>query len=75
LGASVDALALAAALAQPWASTVLSGAATLAQLASNVAAVELAARDDVRAALEDLTAELAEPPDVYWTKRAALAWT
>ena len=38
LGASVDALALAAVLAQPWANVVLSGAATAEQLDSNLAA-------------------------------------
>ncbi|MCQ6473268.1 aldo/keto reductase, partial [Vibrio parahaemolyticus] len=42
-GVSLDALALAAVLAQPWAGVVLSGAARADHLASNVAAVELAA--------------------------------
>jgi aryl-alcohol dehydrogenase-like predicted oxidoreductase len=61
-----DALALAAALAQPWATVVLSGAATVAQLQSN-----LAARDvPDPPALE----ELAEPPERYWAQRAKLAW-
>lgn len=57
-GAAAARAALAAALAQPWASTVLSGAATVAQLEDNVRA-----------------AALAEPPDVYWARRAQLPWT
>jgi aryl-alcohol dehydrogenase-like predicted oxidoreductase len=70
-GCSVDAIAIAAALAQPWADVVLSGAVTAGQLASNVAAVDVAlSRDD----LAEL-ATLAEPPDQYWTTRAALPWT
>jgi aryl-alcohol dehydrogenase-like predicted oxidoreductase len=42
LGATVDALALAAVLAQPWADVVLSGATTVAQLRSNLRALEIA---------------------------------
>src|SRR5262249_4916657 len=38
-GCSIDALALAAALAQPWASVVLSGAATVEHLRSNLDAL------------------------------------
>ena len=69
-GGGVDAVALAAALAQPWADVVLSGAATTGQLESNLAAL-----DTKLSAAEagDLLA-LAEPPGVYWKKRAALAW-
>ncbi len=70
LGASEDALALAAALAQPWAGVVLSGAATVAQLESNMRALDLALDDQARAAL----ATLAEPADRYWATRKALAW-
>ncbi len=68
--ASLDALAMAAALAQPWADVVLSGAATADQLASNVAALEapVSAED-----LDDL-ASLAEPAGDYWAERSALAW-
>jgi aryl-alcohol dehydrogenase-like predicted oxidoreductase len=69
-GVGVDAVALAAALANPWVDVVLSGAVTPAQLEANLAAlrVELAAGE-----LEELSA-LAEPPDRYWQERAALAW-
>ena len=42
-----DGIALAAALAQPWADVVLSGAATVAQLESNLAALEIAWDDDL----------------------------
>ena len=69
-GVTVDAVALAAALAQPWVDVVLSGAATPAHLRANLAAlrVELAAAD--LAAL----ATLAEHPAAYWTRRSELAW-
>jgi len=70
LGCTLDALALAAALAQPWASVVLSGASSLAQLHSNLAAPAVAWDAEATAAL----AALAEPPDTYWRTRAALAW-
>ena len=67
----VDAVALAAVLANPWADVVLSGAVTPAQLESNLAApqVELHAAE-----LEELAA-LAEPPDQYWRHRATLSWS
>ena len=70
LGIAVDQLAIAAALAQPWAATVLSGAATSEQLASNLAA---AAVDLPPAALDEL-AELAEPPADYWATRSRRPW-
>ncbi|MFL5802324.1 MAG: aldo/keto reductase [Roseiflexaceae bacterium] len=70
LGATIDVLALAAALAQPWADVVLSGAATAEQLRSNVAALDV--RWDKEAA--EALAALAEPPEVYWETRGRLAW-
>jgi aryl-alcohol dehydrogenase-like predicted oxidoreductase len=69
LGATADALALAVVLAQPWADVVLSGAATLETLRSNLAAAELA----LPAGLE--LEELVEEPDAYWERRSALPWT
>jgi aryl-alcohol dehydrogenase-like predicted oxidoreductase len=66
LGVSTDALALGAVLAQPWADVVLSGAATVEQLASNLGALEMS--DD--GSLDDL----AEDRDAYWARRAALPW-
>ena len=71
LGATLDALALAAALAQPWAGVVLSGAATVAQLESNLAAPQVAWDEEAAAEL----AGLAEPPQAYWEARKRLAWT
>ena len=70
LDVAVDALAIAAALAQPWSHVVLSGATTVEHLDSNLAALDL----DVPAGLiEELTAD-AEPPAAYWEQRRALAW-
>jgi aryl-alcohol dehydrogenase-like predicted oxidoreductase len=68
---SEDAVALAAALARPWADVVLSGAATVAQLESNLAALDLAWDDG----LEQRLAGLAEEPAAYWATRAELPWT
>ncbi len=67
-GYSADAIAIAAALAQPWASLVLSGAATADQLRSNVRAA--AVPPD---AIADLP-PLAEEPAAYWATRAELPW-
>jgi aryl-alcohol dehydrogenase-like predicted oxidoreductase len=69
-GVSPDALALAAALAQPWADVVLSGAATVEALESNLAALELESDEGLDAEL----AALAEEPAPYWARRAALPW-
>lgn len=65
--ASPDALALAVALAQPWADLVLSGAATTRQLDSNLAALDL--KPD-----PTLLEELREDPATYWGQRSALPW-
>jgi aryl-alcohol dehydrogenase-like predicted oxidoreductase len=70
LGDHPDVAALAAALAQPWADVVLSGAATVAQLESNLAAATGTAALD-----PDRLAGLAEEPSRYWAERAAMAWT
>ena len=71
LGVGPDAVALAAALHRPWADTVLSGAASVAQLESNLAAAAVRLGADDLAALD----ALAVPPDRYWADRAALPWT
>jgi aryl-alcohol dehydrogenase-like predicted oxidoreductase len=65
--ATPDALAIAAALAQPWSDVVLSGAATEAMLDSNLAARNLDVEPDV-------LIELAELPDEYWATRSELSW-
>jgi aryl-alcohol dehydrogenase-like predicted oxidoreductase len=69
-GSTPDALALAAVLAQPWADVVLSGAATLKQLESNLAAFPLQVEPEL---LERLDA-IGEDPASYWQTRAALSW-
>jgi aryl-alcohol dehydrogenase-like predicted oxidoreductase len=69
-GAAPDQLGLAAALAQPWADVVLSGAATAGQLESNLRAREL----EWDAELERRLAGLAEDPSEYWARRSELAW-
>ena len=66
-----DAVALAAIAAQPWADVVLSGAATVAQVGSNLTAADLRLAPDQ---LDQLTA-LAMPPQEYWTQRSHMAWS
>jgi aryl-alcohol dehydrogenase-like predicted oxidoreductase len=63
---TVDAVAIAAALAQPGVSVVLSGAASVSQLASNLDALRLG---DV-----DLP-DIAVPAADYWSARSARPWT
>jgi aryl-alcohol dehydrogenase-like predicted oxidoreductase len=61
-----DTVALAAVLAPPWVDVVLSGAATVEQLESNLRALETeydGSHDD-----------LVEDPVTYWSTRAALPW-
>jgi aryl-alcohol dehydrogenase-like predicted oxidoreductase len=70
LDMTVDALALAGALARPWADVVLSGAATTEQLRSNLRAVKVPWKADIDARLESLTMESGE----YWRERSALPW-
>jgi aryl-alcohol dehydrogenase-like predicted oxidoreductase len=70
LDTTIDGLALAAVLAQPWASIVLSGAARTDHLRSNLGALDVAW--DARAA--ERLASLAEPPAQYWQRRSELEW-
>ncbi len=67
---TVDALATAAALAQPWSHTVLSGAATVAQLHSHLGALQVSWSESVAERL----APLQEPPERYWSQRSQLPW-
>jgi aryl-alcohol dehydrogenase-like predicted oxidoreductase len=69
-GASIDALALAAVMAQPWADVVLSGAAQVDQLYANVKALDVTWNEGMAARL----AELTEPEEVYWQTRSQLEW-
>lgn len=64
-----DAVALAAALAQPFVDIVLSGAVTPAQLAENLAARSLDGAD-----LTERLQSLTESPEQYWNERSKLAW-
>nr|WP_202451045.1 aldo/keto reductase [Streptomyces sp. SID4948] len=69
-GAPYDALALAAVLHQPWVDTVLSGAATSAQLTSNLGAATVELDPDRLAAM----GALAQSPAAYWAHRSQLPW-
>ena len=71
LGAAPDTVAIAAALAQPWCDVVLSGAATVEQLESNLAAPAVVLDESVLRALDSLR----EAPAEYWQHRSALPWT
>jgi aryl-alcohol dehydrogenase-like predicted oxidoreductase len=65
----IDAVAIAAALHQPWAGVVLSGAATSRQLVSNLQALE------VPHEVTEQLPHLAETPESYWSTRSGLVWT
>ena len=67
---TIDAIALAAVLAQPWADIVLSGATTLNQLHANLGALPIKLTDSDR----DTLHSLAESPQSYWSTRSGLAW-
>jgi aryl-alcohol dehydrogenase-like predicted oxidoreductase len=70
-GVTLDQLALAAALAHPWADVVLSGAVTREQLQSNARALQVKlSSNDVRQL--SLTPEA---PEDYWRGRSALLWS
>jgi aryl-alcohol dehydrogenase-like predicted oxidoreductase len=71
LGATSDAVAIAALLSRPWVDVVLSGAATPEQLRSNLGALEL----PWSAELDDELVGLAEPSERYWSTRSGLSWT
>jgi aryl-alcohol dehydrogenase-like predicted oxidoreductase len=71
IGMRVDALALAAVLAQPWADCVLSGAVRTEQVEANLAALRVAVPADVLGRLR----AVAIPPADYWARRAESVWT
>ena len=70
-GVPVDAVSIAAVLANPWADVVLSGAIGVDQLASNLQALtlQLSANE-----IESLR-ELSEPSTAYWSRRQSQAWS
>ena len=70
-GVGVDAVALAAVLANPWADVVLSGAVTTGQLQANLAALQV----ELDPVEREQLAALAEPAEAYWKTRSALAWS
>lgn len=65
-----DAVALAAAAAQPWADVVLSGAATVAHLRSNLVAVDVLEAGDPS---DDGPGPI--DPQRYWSERSQRPWT
>lgn len=69
-GVEIDAVAIAAALAQPWADVVLSGAATVGQLEDNLHALRVELDGDEL----DRFGMLAEPAPEYWQTRNELPW-
>jgi aryl-alcohol dehydrogenase-like predicted oxidoreductase len=69
-GSTPDAVGLAYVLAQPWADVVLSGAATIDVLHSNMTALELELSDEL---IEQLGV-LQEDSVSYWETRATLPW-
>jgi aryl-alcohol dehydrogenase-like predicted oxidoreductase len=71
LGVGVDAMALAAAMARPWAGLVLSGAATTAQLRSNLGAMSCSWDESSEERLGALAMEAGD----YWARRRGLPWT
>ncbi|MCX5344716.1 aldo/keto reductase [Streptomyces atratus] len=70
-GLGSDAIALALVLHQPWAGVVLSGAATVNQLAGNLHAAVVDLAEERRARLDALV----EEPEAYWRHRAGLPWS
>ncbi|KAF5833599.1 NADP-dependent oxidoreductase domain-containing protein [Dunaliella salina] len=70
---TVDALALAVVISQPFKPMVLSGACTVHQLRSNMQAIDLASRlreQDI----QGLQTSLKQNAESYWGERSALPW-
>ena len=67
---SIDAIALASCLAQPFADVVLSGATTVEQMLSNLESCRLNLNEEATTRLSALT----EPPEQYWATRTKLPW-
>jgi len=67
---SVDALALAVCLNQPFVDVVLSGAAQTTHLDSNLKALQVPWDESLMESLQTLQ----EPADFYWAKRSQLEW-
>jgi aryl-alcohol dehydrogenase-like predicted oxidoreductase len=69
-GTTIEMLALAAALARPWADVVLTGAATETQIQSSVAALELPYDAELEEQLRSASLSSAE----YWRARSSFGW-
>jgi aryl-alcohol dehydrogenase-like predicted oxidoreductase len=69
-GTTIEVLSLAAALARPWADVVLTGAATVEQVRSNVAALELPYHAELEEQLRSVSISSAE----YWRARSSFRW-
>jgi aryl-alcohol dehydrogenase-like predicted oxidoreductase len=67
----VEEVAFAAALANPWADIVLSGAVTVQQVRRNREVLDLS----IPAEYLQLLVTAAEPPERYWDRRRNLPWT
>jgi aryl-alcohol dehydrogenase-like predicted oxidoreductase len=63
-------VALAAALARPWADIVLTGAATIEQVESSVAALEFGYDNELDDQLHPASIRSAE----YWRARSSFTW-
>lgn len=70
LDITTDALALAAALNQPWVDVVLSGAVTKHQLRSNIKAINVTWTEQMESELGFMS----ENPQDYWKIRSELPW-
>jgi aryl-alcohol dehydrogenase-like predicted oxidoreductase len=70
-GCTPDALALAVVLAQPWADVVLSGAASVQEVESNLTALALQLDSQL---VERLLDTIHQDSFGYWEMRAALPW-
>jgi len=69
-GTTVETIALAAALARPWANIVLSGAATVDQVRSTVGALDFV----YDAGLDEQLRSVAVASDEYWRARSSFRW-
>lgn len=69
-GTTIEKLALAAVLARPWADIVLTGAATVDQILSSVAAVEV----EYDAELDEQIRPLTIASEDYWRARGFFRW-
>jgi aryl-alcohol dehydrogenase-like predicted oxidoreductase len=67
---TIEMLALGAALARPWADVVLTGAATVGQIQSNVVALKLAYDPELEETLRSVSVDSTE----YWRARSSFKW-